>query len=118
MPDGMTVRVDRATACEPDALAYCGARVDPDAIEIANPVIVAEVHSPSTRHVDTGAKRAGYFRVPSVIHHLILDPVRHRVIHRRRGSGDLIETRFATGGTLDLTSPGPGVPIIELFTRA
>lgn len=118
MPDGMTVRVDRTTAYEPDALVYCGARVDPDSVEIAHPVIVVEVHSPSTKHVDTGSKLVGYFRVPSVIHYLILDPVKRLVIHHKRGEGDLIETRIASEGVLDLTPPGLSVPVADLFPEA
>ena len=56
--------------------------------------------------------------MPGVIHHPILDPVEHLVIHRRRGTGDLIETRIAGEGTLDPSPPGLGVPITALFTRA
>ena len=33
LPDGITVRIDAHTAYEPDALVYCGPRMDPDAIE-------------------------------------------------------------------------------------
>ena len=118
MPDGMVVRVDATTTFEPDALIYCGAPIDLDSVEVPEPVLVLEVLSPRTKHVDTGSKLAGYFRVPSVIHYLILDPVRRVVILHKRAAGDLIETRIATEGTLDLTPPGLGVPVIELFTRA
>src|ERR1700687_2983166 len=45
LPGGMTVRVDRV-----------------------------EVLLPSTRHIDASAKLAGYFRIPSVRHYLIVDP--------------------------------------------
>ncbi len=48
MPDGMTVRIDARTAFEPDALVYCGPKVTPTSLEIANPVIVVEVVSPAT----------------------------------------------------------------------
>lgn len=118
MPDGMTVRIDAATAYEPDALVYCGPRADPDAIEIPNPVVIVEVSSPGTRQVDNGVKLAGYFRVASVMHYLLLDPVRRLVMHHRRGDGDLIETRIVTEGALDLTPPGLGLPIAELFADA
>src|SRR5438309_6343991 len=40
LPDGMTVRIDEATAYEPDALVYCGSKLLPAAIEVPNPVIV------------------------------------------------------------------------------
>src|SRR5712691_1949371 len=56
LPDGMTVRVDAATAYEPDALIYCGEDVAPPALEIPNPVIVVEMLSPSTRRIDASKK--------------------------------------------------------------
>lgn len=118
LPDGMTVRIDPATAFEPDALVYCGARIDPDAIEIPDPVIVVEVFSPGTRTFDSGYKLSGYFRLASVMHCLMVDPVKRRVIHHKRGAGDLIETRIASEGALDLSPPGLGVPVAELFAEA
>jgi hypothetical protein len=54
LPDGMTVRIDVRTAYEPDALVYCSERRRGDAIEVPNPMIVAEVVSPGTKGEDTG----------------------------------------------------------------
>src|SRR5437899_6360863 len=51
LPDGMTIRIDDATAYEPDALVYCGEKLPPSALEVPNPVIVVEVLSPSTRRL-------------------------------------------------------------------
>ena len=115
IPDGVTVRIDATTAYEPDALVYCGPHVDPDAVEVSDPVVVVEVSSPSTRHVDNGLKLAGYFRVASVMHYLLVDPVRRFVIHHRRGDGELIETRIVAEGALDLTPPGFSLPVAALF---
>jgi Uma2 family endonuclease len=115
MPDGLTVRVDAATAFEPDALVYCGALIDLDAVEVPNPIVVVEVLSPGTKSVDTGAKLAGYVRVATVAHYLIVDPVKRFVIHHRRARGDLIETCIVTEGALDLTPPGLTLPVPELF---
>lgn len=115
LPDGVSVRIDRDTVFEPDAVVYCGARADPDATEIGNPVIVVEVQSPSTRAVDSGLKLTRYFSLASVMHYLIVDPVRRLVIHHRRAEGGLIETRIATRETLDLTPPGLTLPVPELF---
>jgi Uma2 family endonuclease len=55
LPDGMTIRVDRHTAHEPDALVYCGQELPDFAIEVPNPMIVVEVLSPTTRHIDASA---------------------------------------------------------------
>jgi Uma2 family endonuclease len=74
LPDGMTVRVDEHTAHEPDAQVYCGQELPAAAIEVPNPVILIEVLSPSTRQIDASVKLAGCFRLPSVIHYLIVDP--------------------------------------------
>lgn len=115
LPDGMSVRIDDTTVFEPDALVYCGARADPDAIEIPNPILVVEVLSPSTVTVDSGSKLSGYFSIASVAHYLMIDPVKRLVIHHARGAEGLIATRIATEGTLDLTPPGLSLSVAELF---
>lgn len=115
LPDGMTVRVDRSTAYEPDALVYCGVRLDGDAVEAPEPVIVVEVLSPGTRGTDTGQKLDGYFRVASVMHYLIVDPKKRIVIHHRRGTHIPIETRILSDGTLELTPPGLSLSLSEVF---
>lgn len=118
LPDGMTVRINEATAHEPDALVYCGARLPPDAVEVPSPVIVVEVLSPSRRHIDASSKLAGYFKLPSVHHYLVVDPDDRIVIHHSRGEGELIATRIMRSGTLDLTPPGMRVPVARLFPAA
>ena len=117
MPDGMTVRIDRTTAFEPDALVYCGPRTAPDVVEISNPVVIVEVLSPSTKSVDSGNKFTGYFRVPSVMHYLLVDPVGRLVVHHRRGA-DLIETRIVSEGGLRLDPPGLDVALADMFDDA
>ena len=115
MPDGMTVRIDATTTFEPDALVYCGPRMDVEAIEVPDPAIVVEVQSPGTRSVDAGFKLARYFSLASVAHYLMVDPVKRLVIHHRRGAEELITTRIATDGALDLTPPGLTLPVADLF---
>ena len=106
LPDGMTVRIDAETAHEPDALVYCGPEVAADAVEIGNPLIVVEVLSPSTRHIDASAKLASYFQVPSIHHYLIIDPERRPVIHHCRQNDGTILTRLLQTGELKLDPPG------------
>ncbi len=48
----------------------------------------------------------------------MVDPVERRVIHHERGAGDLIETRIASEGALDLSPPGLSVPVADLFAEA
>jgi Uma2 family endonuclease len=66
LPDGMTVRIDDLTAYEPDALVYCGTKLPSSALEVPNPIVVVEILSPSTRHIDLSAKLVDYFRLPSI----------------------------------------------------
>ena len=115
LPDGMTVRIDRHTAHEPDALVYCGPKLADTAVEVPSPVIVVEVLSPSTRHIDASAKLGGYFAVASVRHYLIVDPDRPMVIHHARGDGDQIATRILHGGTLRLDPPGIDVMVGDFY---
>ena len=58
------------------------------AIEVPNPLILVQVLSPSTPHIDASAKLAGYFSLPSVAHYLIVDPDKPLVIHHARREGD------------------------------
>ena len=115
LPDGMTVRVDRDTAHEPDALIYRGRELPDSAVEVPAPVIVVEVLSPSTRYVDASAKLAGYFRVASVQHYLIADPDTRLLVHHARGEGDIIATRIMSEGRLRLDPPGLELTVAELF---
>jgi Uma2 family endonuclease len=115
LPDGMTVRIDETTAYEPDALVYCGPKLSASDIEVPAPIIVVEVLSPSTRRIDASAKLAGYFRLPSVAHYLIVDPHKPLVLHHARGEGVMILTHIMTQGTIDLDPPGLTVALADIY---
>jgi len=115
LPDGMTVRVDVNTAHQPDALVYCGEKLPDAAVEVPRPAIVVEVLSPSTRHIDTSAKLAGYFRIPDVQHYLIVDPDKRLVIHHARGEGEMVATRIVHDGNMTLAPPGIEVAVEDFF---
>jgi Uma2 family endonuclease len=116
LPDGMTVRVDKATAHEPDALVYCGERIAPNAIEVPNPMIVVEVLSPSTRYIDASLKLPGYFRLPSVMHYLIVNPDGPPVIHHARRGSDVL-TRIVGEGNVRFDPPGIELAIADFFAE-
>lgn len=113
--DGATIRVDDATAYEPDALVYCGEKLLPTALEIPNPVILVEVLSPSTHRVDVSLKLAGYFKLPSVVHYLIFDPMQPVVIHHQRGTGDTILTKIIAEGEIALDPPGLTIVLADIY---
>ncbi len=115
LPDGMTVRIDSETAYEPDALVYCGQKLPPSANEVPEPVILVEILSPSTRRIDVTLKLADYFRLPSVMHYLIIDLARPVVLHHARGSGDTILTRVIANGTITLDPPGLELAVSDIY---
>jgi Uma2 family endonuclease len=115
LPDGMTVRVDAHTAHEPDALIYCGEELPDTAVEVPNPVIVVEVLSPSTRHIDASAKLAGYFRIRDVQHYLIVDPDSRLVIHHARGGAGVVTTRIMHDGSIVLDPPGIELAVADFY---
>ena len=115
MPDGLTVRIAERTAFEPDALVYCGECASPDAMEIAKPIIVVQVLSPSTSLRDASDKLRGYFAVPSVDHYLIINPDTRLVIHHARADAGRLMTRIATEGVLTLDPPGLELSITAIF---
>ena len=71
--------------------------------------------SPSTRRIDASAKLAGYFRLPSVMHYLIVDPDKPLVLHHARGSGETILTRVVAQGTIELDPPGLSVALADFY---
>ena len=113
--DGMAVRVDADTVYERDALVRCGERLGPNVVEVVDPVILVEVISPSTHKVDTTQKLGDHFRVPSVRHYLIVNTSRRTVVHHERMAEGTVQTRIATGDTLELRPPGLRLEVAALF---
>jgi Uma2 family endonuclease len=113
MPNGMTVEVGD-NDYEPDALVNCGPPMADEDIAAPNPVIVVEVLSPGTRSIDTAAKLADYFLVPSIAHYLIVHPARRRIIHHRR-SDDGIATRIIASGPIAMDPPGIVITADEIY---
>jgi len=118
MPDGMTVRIDDSTAHEPDGLVYCGPELPPSTLLVPNPIIVFEVLSPSSQRIDATRKLAGYFRVPSVMHYLIVDPDQSLVIHHARQGDDSILTRIVREGVIALDPPGLELALADVYGAA
>ena len=111
--DGTSVIVDEHDAWGPDAAVQRAVDIDLDATAIPSPVIVVEVLSPSTGGVDTGRK-LGYFRLESIQHYLVVDPVRCSLVHHRR-DGNAIATSIAVDGALRLEPPGLELDVAACF---
>jgi Uma2 family endonuclease len=115
MTDGMTVRIDERTVYEPDALVRCGPKLPGEAVEVADPVVVVEVVSPSSKGVDRGVKLVGYFSLPSVRHYLIVDTDKRVVIHHRRDEDGKIAARIVREGSIALDPPGLAIEVRDIF---
>ena len=112
--DGMTVKIDENVSYEPDALVYCGDRLDGDELVVPAPVIIVEVLSPSTACKDVSDKLDDYFRLPSVEHYLILDPKSARIVHHYR-DGENINQKAVNETELRLEPPGVLVDVGGVF---
>jgi Uma2 family endonuclease len=117
--DGVSVRIDARTVYEPDALVRCGPKAPGGSTHVDDPVIVAEVVSPSSRGVDSGAKLTGYFGLPSLRHYLVVNTDARAVAHHRRGDGGEdggeIATWILREGRLVLDPPGIAVEVADFF---
>ena len=114
-PMGMTVRVTKDYAFEPDALVAPLPKPRRTDLEIPNPVIVVEVLSPSTAKRDRTDKLAGYFKVPSVEHYLIVNPEKGEVAWYRRDPGGTYHPPVRLcEGDLELSPPGIELAVAEL----
>lgn len=88
---------------------------DEDKGAIVNPVLLAEVLSPSTEAWDRGGKAAHYRRIPSLREILFVSPDGRLEVQRRseRGVWELVDARV--GESLELTSLGVVLDVAELF---
>jgi len=75
-------------------------------LEVPNPVIVVEVLSPSTRHIDLRRSWQTISACPASRTNLIVDPAKPRIIHHARSAGDAILTRIVNDGRITLDPPG------------
>jgi Uma2 family endonuclease len=115
-PVGMTVRITKKNAFEPDALVAPLPKPERLDLEIPNPVLVVEVLSPSTAKRDRTDKLAGYFKVPSIQHYLVIDPEEREIIwHRRAAAGALAPPRTLREGSLTLDPPGIELAVGDVF---
>jgi Uma2 family endonuclease len=112
--DGVTIEVDEHTDYEPDAVVNVGPRPGPNDLAAPNPVVVVEVLSPGTRSIDTGEKLAGYFRVSSIQHYLLVSARRAEIVHHRR-SGGVVVTSVLTAGAVTFDPPGISISIADVY---
>ena len=116
--DGPTVRISKHKAFVPDALVAPLPEPAFDSLEVPDPVIVVEVLSPSTVRMDETTKLAGYFKLISVHHYLIVDPRNRTITHHKRGRSSAVTTRVIRKGSLKLGPPGIQIRLADVFGPA
>jgi Uma2 family endonuclease len=83
------------------------------------PILIIEVTSPSTEHIDRREKLLFYQQMPSVQEYAVID--QHRInieLHRRQPNGSWITYYFdASDGEVEFQSVGLTLPIPEIYRR-
>ena len=100
----------------PDVMVVCPPwdTPDGDSQSVANPRVIIEVLSDSTRDYDTGSKFEHYRRIDSLTDFLAVDPVARRLTHYRRTEEGWLLTDVESG-SVSLGSLEIDVPLDEVF---
>ena len=94
----------------PDVGVDCGAR-DPDALKAAEPKLVAEVLSPSTRDFDAFEKLGEYRTVESLDHILLIEPNAAEIMLWSRDEARAWRQARVAGLDAALALPGLGITL-------
>jgi Uma2 family endonuclease len=113
--DGVGVRAGDMTLYIPDVIVRCGDRIDDDAQEAGDAVLLVEIVSPTSVKMDTTTKLAGYFSIPTLRHFLILVPESGRGIWHCRDEAGNISTKILAGGSLRFDPPGIEIRLDDAF---
>ena len=103
----------------PDASVVCPPILGRYPDVISNPVLLAEVLSPSTGDFDRGGKFGHYRRIPSLREYLVFWQDSPRVEHHTRGEGGLWILRECEGrdAVLQLTSLGATLALADVYDK-
>ena len=112
------VQVTRNVYYYPDVLVSC--EENPESPYFRNaPILIIEVTSPSTAHIDRREKLLFYQQMPSVQEYAVIDQHRMNVeLHRRQPSGTWITYYFdVSDDEIEFQSVGLTLPITEIYRR-
>lgn len=112
------VSVTKSVYYYPDVLVSC--EEDPENPYFRNfPLLIIEVTSPSTEHIDRREKLLFYQQMPSVQEYVVADQHRMNVeVHRRQQNGGWITYYFNEASDLvELASVELTIPLPDLYRR-
>jgi Uma2 family endonuclease len=115
LPDGLSVPINETTTYELDVVVRCGALLDAEAVQAADPVIIVEVNSPSSTRLDSGSKLVDYFSLPSLAHYLVINASRRAIVHHARDGAGAIRTSIHQDGRLTLDPPAIEIDVAACF---
>lgn len=100
----------------PDVVVTCE-QPDDDALYLTEPLLIAEVLSPSTQGVDRGSKFTYYRLIPTLREYLLVDGRRQAVeVYRRRGA-EWHMRAYRGSETVDIETLGMSFTIGDLLGR-
>ncbi len=108
--DGRKTFPDVSVICGP--LSFHRRRTD----TVTNPMLIAEVISPSTELFDRGEKWTSYQTVPTLQHYLLLSASQIRAeLYTRQETGWQYETYHGLGARVSLTALGVTLTLADLY---
>ena len=113
--DSLGVAVDAHTVYEPDVLVNCGEQIAPEAMLAPSPIVIVEVLSPSSHTIDKSVKLAGYFRIESLVHYVVVALGQRAVLHYRREAEGTFLLEIVTEGSIRLDPPGLDLALKDFF---
>lgn len=112
------VQITKNVVYYPDILVSC--ETDPESPYFRNrPILIIEVTSPSTKHIDRREKLMFYLQIPSVLEYVVIDQHKMNVeVHRRQPNGAWITYYFnERDDIVELTSVDLSIPLPDLYRR-
>ena len=112
------VRVTKNVYYYPDVIVSC--EENPENAYFRNqPILIVEVTSPSTKHIDRREKLLFYQQMPSVQEYVVVDQHKMNVeVHRRQPNGGWITYYFnEPSDEIEFQSVGLTLPISEIYRR-
>jgi len=112
------VRASKEVYYYPDVLVSC--EQNPENPYFRNqPILIIEVTSPSTAHIDRREKLLFYQQMPSVQEYVVVDQHKMNVeVHRRQANGGWITYYFnESDDIVELASVELSIPLPEIYRR-
>lgn len=113
--EGMKLRTSESVFYYPDVMVVCG-RDEPDPFYEAEPCVLVEVLSPSTKNTDLREKLIAYKSLPSVQTYLIVEAERLAVRHIAKGEDGRWRQQDLTGdGDIALPCLGGVLSLPQIY---